>query len=354
MTNMLDYSKKVFLAIVVIAATIFIPYGLYKIFPHFVPFILAYFTALLLEPVFSWLESVLKLKKKTPAIIITYIAFMIFVILLSFLIVYKLYGQFLSLLDFLQSNGPGIQVWILNVVDQIQVYIGNLPPQLYDMLMNWVNDLSQINFVSLIGSWTISISTAIPNLFFLSIIYFVSVALFCSQIGNIHRFFYSFFKDSSKLKVVYVLEDLRNATFGFLKAQIILSVITYIVSFTGLMILGVKYAAIIALIIIIVDILPILGTGSVLVPWALASLFMDNYFVGIGLILLYIIIIVVRRSIEPKILGERIGLGALATLISIWIGFKVMGLLGVFLFPLACIFYKALVKVGVIKINFKI
>ncbi|UWG96957.1 sporulation integral membrane protein YtvI [Dehalobacter sp. DCM] len=354
MANMLDYSKKVFLALVIIAATIFIPYGLYKIFPHFVPFILAYFTALLLEPVINWLDKILRRKRKTAAITITYIGFMIVVALLSFLIVYKLYGQFLSVLDTIQSNGPGIQVWVLNVVDQIQIYVGQLPPQLYEMVMNWVNDLSQINFVSLIGSWTISISTAIPNMFFLSIIYFVSVALFCSQLGNIHRFFYSFFKDSSKLKVVYILGDLRNATFGFLKAQIILSFITYFISFFGMLILGVKYAAIMAFIIIIVDILPILGTGSVLVPWALIALFMDNYFLAAGLIVLYIIIIVVRRSIEPKILGERIGLGALATLISIWIGFKVMGLLGVFLFPLACIFYKALVKVGVIKMNFKI
>lgn len=354
MTNLLDYSRKVSLAVIVIAATIFIPYGLYKIFPHFVPFILAYFTALLLEPVFNWLEKVLKLKKKTVAIIITYLAFMAVVALLTFLIIYKLYGQFLSVLDVVQSNGPGIQVWILDIINQIQVYIGNLPPQVYDVVMNWVNDLSQINFVGMIGSWTIDISTAIPNIFFLSIIYFVSVALFCSQLGNIHRFFFSFFKDTSKLKVVYVLSELRNATFGFLKAQVILSIITYIVSFSGLMILHVKYAAIMAFLIVLVDILPILGTGSILVPWAVVSLFMDNIFLAVGILVLYIIIIVVRKAIEPKILGERIGLSALATVVTIWVGFKVMGLLGVFLFPLAFIFYKALVKVGVIKFNFKI
>jgi predicted PurR-regulated permease PerM len=109
-----------------------------------------------------------------------------------------------------------------------------------------------------------------------------------------------------------------------------------------------------ALLIIIVDILPILGTGSVLVPWGIFSITQGYMFRGVGLIILFITITVLRRIIEPKILGERIGLGALATLISIWVGFKVLGVLGIFLAPLVVILYKALVKAKVIRYRLRI
>ena len=86
-------------------------------------------------------------------------------------------------------------------------------------------------------------------------------------------------------------------------------------------------------------------------PWVLVTFLQGNLFFASGLAILFLVIVIIRRSIEPKILGERIGLGALATLVSIWIGFKVMGVLGIFLVPLAFIFYKALIKVGVIDID---
>ncbi|MEL7657956.1 MAG: AI-2E family transporter, partial [Bacillota bacterium] len=134
----------------------------------------------------------------------------------------------------------------------------------------------------------------------------------------------------------------------------VLSTFTYIVSLGGLLILDMRYALVLALLIVIVDILPILGTGSVLVPWGIVLITLGDIFSGLGLILLFIVITVLRKIIEPKILGERIGLGPLSTLISIWVGFKVMGVLGVFLAPLLIIFYKALVKAKVIQYRFSI
>lgn len=347
-----EYSKRVFVAIVIIIATLVIPYFIYKIFPHFIPFILAYFTALALEPLSIWFGKNLKLKKK-PAITITYLLFLGTIGLLIYLIVNKIYVQFLGLLAFIQSHAPGFQVWFLDMTRDIQSAIGLLPPetaaQINQMIVNTINEFSNMNLVAKLGVYTYSISTAIPNIFFLSLIYLISVYLFGLQLENIHCRFYSMFKDSSKRKVLFVLADLRRASFGFLKAQLILSTITFIISFIALLLLKVKYAAVIAFIIILVDILPILGTGSVLMPWALLTFLQGNLFFAVCLVILFLGIIIVRRSIEPKILGERIGLSALTTLVSIWIGFKVMGVLGVFLFPLACIFYKALVKVRVIK-----
>jgi sporulation integral membrane protein YtvI len=180
------------------------------------------------------------------------------------------------------------------------------------------------------------------------------VYLISFSLPKIHEKFYDYFKDSSKGKVKVILKDLRKATVGFLQAQLILSTITYFISFIALLILNVDYAMAISFFIVIVDVLPILGTGSVLVPWAMYSLTQGETFLSISLIVLFILIVVIRRAIEPKILGERIGLNPLITLISIWVGFKVLGILGVFLGPLLVILYKALINAGIIKYKVQI
>lgn len=354
MLTMIEYSKRVFVAVLIIIATLVVPYMVYRVFPHFTPFILAYFTALLLDPLVLWFRKRFKLNK-TAAVTVTNLLFLGALSVLAYLIVSKIYVQLIGLFTFIQNNSTKIQTWILDISREIQSTIRLLPyetaTQINSMIINAINELANLNLVSHLGSYTLSLSTAIPNIFFIVLIYLISVFLFNLQLDNIHHRFYSFFKDSSKRKVLYIIGDLRKATFGFLKAQALLSAITFFIAFIGLSILDVSYAALISLLIVMVDILPILGVGSAFTPWIIITFIQGNYYLGIGLSILLVVIITVRRVIEPKILGERIGLGALATLISIWIGFKVMGILGIFLFPLALIFYKALVKVGVINID---
>ncbi|WP_235439941.1 AI-2E family transporter [Paenibacillus sp. DMB20] len=130
-----------------------------------------------------------------------------------------------------------------------------------------------------------------------------------------------------------MLGSLKKSIFGFLRAQLILSAFTYVITLTGLLVLGVNYPLAIALLVTIVDILPILGVGSVLVPWAIYLLVVGDYFTGIGLILLFILITVIRRVLEPKVIGDAVGIGALPALISMYVGFKLVGVIGFFYRP---------------------
>ena len=99
---------------------------------------------------------------------------------------------------------------------------------------------------------------------------------------------------------------------------------------------------------------PILGTGSVLVPWAIVAILQSNHFLGIGLLVLFIVITVVRRIVEPKVYSSSLGISPLAALISLYIGFKLLGLMGIFLGPAMVIVYDTLKKANIIKLNFKI
>ncbi len=125
-------------------------------------------------------------------------------------------------------------------------------------------------------------------------------------------------------------------------------------AFIGLSILQVPYAVLLSILIVFVDVLPILGTGSVLVPWAVISFFQENQFLGIGLILLFIVITVVRRILEPKVFSSNMGISPLAALISLFVGFKILGFIGFFVGPAIVIVYDTLREAGILKSRWKI
>jgi predicted PurR-regulated permease PerM len=110
----------------------------------------------------------------------------------------------------------------------------------------------------------------------------------------------------------------------------------------------------IALLVCIVDIMPILGTGSVLVPWASYLILTGDWYTGIGLIVLFLFITVFRRVIEPKVLGDSIGISALAALISLYVGLKLAGVVGVFLGPLVVIIFMAARKAGLFQLKIRL
>lgn len=353
----LDFSIKILIILGILISVSIIVLAFYYIFPHLIPFIIAYLVALMLESINTWIVKNSKITRGI-AVNITFFLFSGLISLLAYFIITKIIIELIGLIKFIQKNIPNIQNWFLNINQEIDDFLQLLPQeismQVDQTITDFVENLSTMNLLQNITAYTVNITTAIPNYFIILILFFVSLYLISINLPRLNEQFFGYFKEASKKKLKVILKDLRMATVGFLQAQLILSTITYLISLTALVILGVNYSLAIALLIVLVDILPILGTGSVIVPWAVFSFTRGDTFLSIGLIILFIIIIVVRRIIEPKILGERIGLSPLITLISIWVGFKVLGIIGVFLGPLLLILYKALVKAGIISYKLKI
>jgi predicted PurR-regulated permease PerM len=107
------------------------------------------------------------------------------------------------------------------------------------------------------------------------------------------------------------------------------------------------------MLVMFVDIMPILGVGSVLIPWAVYLFIVGDSYTGFGLMLLFIVITVARRVIEPKVIGDSVGIGALSALVSMYVGFKLVGVIGVFIGPLVVIIYSAVRKAGLFQIKIK-
>ena len=140
----------------------------------------------------------------------------------------------------------------------------------------------------------------------------------------------------------YVKRDIKRLIGGYFLAQFRIMFVVAFILLAGFVILGVPYGFLLAILIAMLDFLPIFGTGTVLIPWAVFRLFTGNYAYAVGLILIYVTTQVVRQIIQPKIVGDSMGLPPLTTLFLLYLGFKVRGIAGMIM----------AVPIGLIVINF--
>ncbi|WP_071460356.1 sporulation integral membrane protein YtvI [Bacillus massilinigeriensis] len=146
-----------------------------------------------------------------------------------------------------------------------------------------------------------------------------------------------------------VFEDLRKALLGFLKAQTTLVSITTVIVLIGLLVLKVDYAITISLVTGIVDLIPYLGTGAVFLPWIGYELISGDHASALGLGILYTIVLVQRQIMEPRLLSSGLGLDPLATLIALFVGFKLLGFIGLIMGPVTLVIFNALHRGGVFR-----
>lgn len=138
----------------------------------------------------------------------------------------------------------------------------------------------------------------------------------------------------NSLRVKGILAD---CVFKLVKGYLIIMALTFTELLIGFIVLRIKYAPLLAALIAVIDILPVLGTGTVLVPWAAVELMLGNTAVGIGLAVLYGVISIVRNFAEPKIIGKQIGINPIFTLLAMFVGIKLLGIAGIFILPVTLI-----------------
>ncbi|RXT08818.1 sporulation integral membrane protein YtvI [Ammoniphilus sp. CFH 90114] len=320
---------------------------------HGIPLVLALITAILLEPIIQLMIRVFNMKRM-PAVTITYILFLASFGMGSYWLSTLLVVQSVELAHKLPMLSAHFFETLERYIIVWEKYYALLPVETISTIQQVLNSLKNSAMIaaSTVTKWIFNIVAALPELLLISIVYLISLFLISFDLPSLRNGFMNLFTPSAKEKVDLVLNQLSRALVGFLGAQIILSLMTYLLALIGLLILDVKYAFLIAFIIVLVDILPILGTGSFIVPWAAYQFFINNdQFLAVGLIILFLVITVVRRIVEPKILGESLGISALAALASLYIGFQLLGFVGFILGPAIVIIIEALLKAGFLKVK---
>lgn len=342
------WKKWLLIGLVIVGILLLIPYSL--------PLIFAFLTAVLLEGIVKWCMENLKFSR-VQAVVAVCTGYVFFLMVVGYYFVSTLIEQTISLSqktptfakDFYHSV-------VLPLIRKWEFYSKNLPVEVIQSLKNTLEkNINNIDvFLQSFLQDMFSLAAAVPGFLIEFIIYLVALFLLSFDLPRLKSKVEAHMKDETREKVYLVTNQLNRAGVGFIKAQIILSFVTFVLAFTGLLILKAPYAALLSVLIVIVDILPILGTGSVLVPWAVVAIFQGNTFLGIGLIILFLVITVIRRIIEPKVYSSSLGISPLASLVSLYIGFKILGIAGIFIGPVLVIIYDTLKRGNIIKIDFKI
>lgn len=339
-------------ALVYAALTILFFYGLFTVG---FPFLLAFVVALLVDPLIRRLMKKTKIKRIYAALgVCTGITFLLCG--LFYLLATKVYKEVVELCGNLIESTKYTYANLDWLNSQYLDFLEHIPPE-YNAALQQIAKTGLEMIQSILGqsaTFFFNLATAIPYIFFQTIIFFVAFYLISINLPVITKNAMQLFDPSIHSKVKSVLLKLHKTIFGFLRAQFIISCMIFVVVLVGFLILGISYPSALALLVTIVDILPILGTGSVLIPMAVYNLIIGKTFLFWGLLVHYAVLVLFRRIVEPKVLGESIGLSSLSTLASMYIGFVLTGFIGLFLGPFLVILYQALVKVGVIniKINF--
>lgn len=217
---------------------------------------------------------------------------------------------------------------------------------LQDSIQSLAGHLTQF-LTSLAGS-VIGILTSLPEMLMFAM-FTIIATFFASRDRHVFKSFLARQMSApTYAKVASLKNSLGRSLAGFLKAQLMLMALTFSECFVGLSIIGIPYALVISLFIAVVDILPILGTGTVLVPWSVVCLIMGKTTTGISLLVLYLVIMIARYIVEPKIIGTQLGLHPLVALMAMFVGLKALGVAGLILGPAIVVTVQAFMKSGLL------
>ncbi|SDO02542.1 sporulation integral membrane protein YtvI [Acetanaerobacterium elongatum] len=304
------------------------------------PFIIGFFIAYLLKPAVEFFHRKLKGNRKAWAVLVIIIAYGLLCLLL-WLLGWRIVTGLRSLFEvlpnvYMNDIEPALQRlndYFVNITAGLSPDITQAIQDMLGNVMNGLKDLV-INVSKSVVSWVAQVSAKVPA-FLLSLIFTIMSSVFILlDYPNIR----SFLLKQLPSKYVGWLQDAKgfvsDTLLKYLRAYSIIMSITFVELSIGLGILRVKSFILIALIIAVVDILPVLGTGSIVVPWIIICIIQGNYGRAAGLLILYVVIIVVRNIMEPRIVGKSIGLNPLLTLMCMYIGFINFGVLGMLLIPM--------------------
>ena len=333
-----------------------------KLSIFYMPFLIAFIISLMIEPLIKYIMKKTKLTRRTSSIIIFIIVSIILLGILAWIII-TLFSESSSLLQGLNDYFDKASVQVQELIQRLNFD----KIKLSDEVLNIVQESSG-DFLQTVSNWIrnalnglINIVTKIPEIAICVGITILALYFICvDKIYILDQIEYHLPKVWVK-RLSNHLKDLIQTLGGYLKAEATLILVSFIISLIGLYILSflnfnIQYPLLMALFIGFVDALPILGSGTVMVPWAVVSGLNGDLSLGIAIVTLFIIMSIVRQFLEPKLVSKNIGVHPIFTLIAMYTGFKITGVIGLLIGPIVLIIIKNifanLIDQGVFKTIF--
>lgn len=311
------------------------------------PFLIALVLTAFLEPAIDFTEE----HAKMPRGLVVLLFLAVLLVIITFLI-FVVGGFLMSELLRFTSQLPKITESIVAVAEYFLISVVamseaiHLPAQTLEYIEESLHELSESlrQYATLILNWLVSFFAGLPITFLKIIITFIAAFFFMRDgrkfVALMHKHLPYIWAD--KIELV-------GSTFGvsivqYIRAVSILITITFFISWVGLSIIGIEFAFALAVITGILDILPIVGPGAFYIPWIIVCFIMGDIGLGIALLILYTVLVVFRTILEPKIIGDSIGLHPLETLVALFVGVMILGPAGLIIVPLGWLLAKAMYR----------
>ncbi len=319
----------------------------------FLPFLLGYVFSLIVNPLADKLQKRLKLPRGLSAIIVLVVtigiigSIIVGVLWKVFDELRNLYYNFPVIYENIMSGFKAIQSkWftIHNLMpENVQFALDNLINTAEDKLTDVVNNLNYLPMVEYAGNF----AKSLPGVFISLIVFILSSYFMVSDNKTVSNAVHKVLSEKTIDRYHILRDNLGKYLGGYIKAQLIIMSIAFVIIFTGLSILKIEYALLIAVAIAIFDALPFFGSGGILAPWALISFITSDVKLGIGLLIIYVTILLTRQFIEPKIVSKNIGMHPIITLMAMYVGFRTFSIGGLIFGPVTMMIIISLYRAGI-------
>ena len=314
-----------------------------RLLVFFMPFVIGWFIAYIASPVVNWLERRLKIVKKlgSAIIIIGVLAGLVFLIYFAGS---RLWREIVALIQNMPDLYQQLESGLSDIGKTLEGVFTVLPKGIQNGWHAMVSNLDS-TMGDLIGRFSEPTVAAagnfakkIPSVLIATIVTVISAYFFIADRDAVIAWSKKIAPDPVVRRMSMVIDNLKYAVGGYFKAQMKIMVVVFGLLLIGFVLMGVHFQILLALLIAFLDFLPFFGTGTALIPWALYKFMVGNYRLAIALMVLYAVTQLVRQLIQPKLVGDSMGLNPLVTLVLLYVGYKVGSVLGmIFAVPIGMI-----------------
>lgn len=240
------------------------------------------------------------------------------------------------------GEGEGIEDVIGGLTEE-GGWLGSILSRLGDTVGEAVYQLV-LSLLESLGRLISAFVSALPRAFLFIVVTVIASVYFSLDIDRINGFVKDLMSPRARARLSGFKSSFLSVAARYLRSYLILMIITFFTMLCGMLILRMPYALLIALLLALLDLLPIFGVGTALVPWCIYEFVLGTPSVGIGLIVLYVTHTVIRQFAEPKILGKSLGIHPIVTLLFIYVGYSLFGFVGILIGPLCTVLFECAVN----------
>lgn len=321
----------------------------YLSIPYILPFVLGVIIAFTAQPLINYITGRFKIKRGFVGAIVVILIFAGISAIIAFIITGTI-GELMSLSTVLSKFIAEYKDKGYAIIDMALSYYHTIDPSIINTIKSMANQIFSGSFAlaMVIVNQLLDIVKSLPGFLMVILFTLLSSIYIAIDLPMLREKIFSIFTKENSSRIEDIIFQANKMLINYFKAYMILISIAFVETYVGASILGIKYSLLLAVVTSISDALPVFGPGTILIPTGLVYIISGNYVKGVGLLVIYLIITVVRQILEPKIVSSTLGIYPLAIIAAIFIGLKAHGFTGMIFTLFYVIFYVVLKKVKVL------